>query len=233
MSLRLEARHCGKVWVLRCHGRIVIGENTVALQKTISGAALEFSRMVINLADVEKVDSSGMGMLMRFLTHARRKGGDLRVAAPARFFKELLQLTLLDSIVKVYESEDDAIASFLQEPALISGILTQPGRVVLFVDQSPDLGAFVRSLLGQNGFEVLSATLLSDARLLLTASRVDFIILIAEASKLPEDSVISSLESRAPGVTVLQLPADFRKKDADEAGRILLDAVGAGPASQA
>ena len=65
-----------------------------------------------------RVDSTGMGLLVRFLSHTRNRGGDLRLAAPPPFLDNLLRLTKLTTIFRIYDSEDEAIVSFLKEPAV-------------------------------------------------------------------------------------------------------------------
>lgn len=228
MALTLDARHCGRVWILRCQGRIVAGET--ALEQALERAGLEFARIVVNVAEVARIDSTGMGLLVRFLTHARRKGGDLRLAGPTGLLKELLRLTGLDKVFMVYESEDDAIVSFLQEAAP-GAAQAGEGPVILFFDHSADLGVFARSVLGVRGYEVLSVTLMSDARLLMTATKVDFIVVGPGSSKLPHETVVAQLKARAPEAKLVILPEDFRYQDADAAGLTLLRLLGDGQPS--
>ncbi len=167
MSLSLESRHCGRVFVIKCAGRIVTGEEITILEACISRGLLESRRIVLHLGEVTRVDSTGMGLLVRFLSHTRNRGGDLRLAAPPLFLDNLLRLTKLTTIFRIYDSEDEAIVSFLKESAVSYPAGTHAGPLVLFVDQSPDLCAFVRTLLQHHGYEVLSTCRLHDAKTLL------------------------------------------------------------------
>ena len=86
MSLSVDSRHCGTVYVVRCAGRIVTGEEIAVLEGSINRGLREFNYLVLHAGDVTRVDSTGMGLLVRFLTRIKNNGGDLRLAAPQPFF---------------------------------------------------------------------------------------------------------------------------------------------------
>jgi DNA-binding response OmpR family regulator len=93
---------------------------------------------------------------------------------------------------------------------------------VLFLDESPDLCAFVRTLLNGHGYEVLSTCRLHDARLLLKAATVDYLVLGPDNDKLSDDAVVTSLKSLAPTATTVLLDSGFRVGDPESAGSALL-----------
>ncbi len=124
MSLSLDSRHCGRVFVIKCVGRIVTGEEITMLEACINRGLLESTRIVVQVSEVTRVDSTGMGLLVRFLSHTRNRGGDLRLAAVPPFLDNLLRMTKLTTIFRIYDSEEEAIVSFLKERAL-----TNPGAV--------------------------------------------------------------------------------------------------------
>lgn len=225
MPLNLESRHCGKVYIIRCAGRIVTGAEVGELESAIHFALREFTRIVLELSQVDRIDSTGMGLLVRFLTSVRNRGGDLRLAAPTSFLVTLLEMTRLTSILRIYPSEDDAILSFYSEAAPVSQDPAASSKRVLFLDQSADLCAFVRHLLGSHGYDVHSTMLVRDAKVLLRASQVDVIVLGPGSEHLPSETVASSLKTVAPLAAMLQLEADFRHGDPHEAGRTLLNLI--------
>jgi len=225
MSLSVEARHCGAVYVVRCTGRIVAGEEVGVLEAAINRGLREFLRFVLELGHVDRVDSTGMGLLVRFLSHTRNRGGDLRLAAPAPFFSNLLRLTKLAGIFRVYDSEDEAIVSFLKDPGGMAASDASVGPMVLFVDQSPDLCAFARVLLHRHGYEVLSTCRVHDARTLLKGAKFDYIVLGPDCSQPPSDNVVAGLQSLAPGVPLVRLPDEFKHDDPERAGSELLRAI--------
>ena len=222
MSLSLDSRHCGRVFVIKCVGRIVTGEEITVLEACINRGLLESTRIVVHVNDVSRVDSTGMGLLVRFLSHTRNRGGDLRLAAVPSFLDNLLRITKLTTIFRIYDSEEEAIVSFLKERALTNPGAVSSGPLVLFVDQSPDLCAFVRTLLQHHGYEVLSTCRMHDAKTLLSAAKVDYIVLGPDNSSLPADSAATSLKSLAPKASIVLLQNDFKHDDAEQAGLELL-----------
>ncbi len=225
MSLSVDSRHCGTVYVIRCTGRIVTGEEITVLETSINRGLREVSCVVLHTADVTRVDSTGMGLLVRFLSHTRNRGGDLRLAAAPPFLENLLQITKLSTIFHMYGSEEDAIVSFFKDTGSAKKAGVGTGPKVLFVDQSADLCAFVRGLLHNHGYEVLSTCRVHDAKMLLSASKVEYIVLGPDCSQLPSDTVIAALKPLAPAARTVQLQSDFKYEDAERAGRELLQRI--------
>jgi anti-sigma B factor antagonist len=224
MSLSVEAHHCGTVYVIRCSGRIVVGEESEVLEAAVNRGLREFVRLVVTVSEVSHVDSTGMGLLVRFLSHTRDRGGDVRLAASPPFLSKLLQLTRLDRIFRLYASEDKAIMSFLKEPHATAGDATT-GPMVLFVDQSPDLCAFVRVLLHRHGYQAQPTCRVHDAKTLMTATKFDYIVLGPDTSHLPSDSVAATLRSLAPAAAIVPLQGEFKHADPEQAGLDLLRAI--------
>lgn len=230
MSLSLDCRHCGNVYVVRCIGKIVTGEECSVLEAAIKRGLLDTNRMVVNASEVSRVDSTGIGLLVRFVSHNRNRGGDVRLASPQPFLSNLLQLTKITTIMRVYDSEDAAIVSYLKEPVTKNTDAKTAGPLVLFLDESPDLCAFVRTLLNGHGYEVLSTCRLYDAQLLLKAAAVDYLVLGPDSSRLPHDKVVTSLKSLAPQAMTVPLDSGFKLGDPEHAGFELLQKMRTGGA---
>ncbi len=166
---------------------------------------------------------SGIGSQQAIVRESRRsRGGDIRLSAPSLFLINLLKITKLATVFRVYDSEDEAIVSFLKEPRAASAEVKSAGPLVLFVDQSPDLCAFVRTLLHHNGYEVLSTCRVHDAQTLLRAAKVEFIILGPECSPLPSNSVAATLKTLSPNASTVVLDSAFQTGDPDRAAADLL-----------
>lgn len=69
-------------------------------------------RVVVDLARVRQVNSSGLGMLIGALAEARAREGDVRLAHVPERLALLLRLTRLDGTFRQFPSVDDAVASF-------------------------------------------------------------------------------------------------------------------------
>jgi anti-anti-sigma factor len=231
MSIEVEFRFCGNVAVLQPHGRIVAGEEAHALESVFQTAILEFQRVVVNAADVTRLDSTGLGLLVRYAANLRRRGGDLRLAAPTPLIQGLLNITLLNTVLHAYPTEQEAVVSFLRQPAP-GATAALPGHRVLVVDRSPDLGAFVRAVLNPRGYLVKSASLVSDARVLLQIEPVDFILVGPGTPQLPAAAVLVALRNLSPQAIALQLTPEFRTFDAHQAAELLLEMFQSGAGSQ-
>jgi anti-anti-sigma factor len=225
MPLSLKSCLCENVFVIQCQGRIVAGNEVKALETALDTAAREVSRIVLQVGEVERLDSIGIGLLVRYAARLRKRGGDIRLAAPPRFITSLLKLTMLSSVLQAYPTEEEAFRSFLNQPSLKKAQQRPAGRV-LVLDESADLCAFVRSVLMQYDFDVRSANLVRDARILLQVDAVDYILISSDSPQLCSEPVVGSLKALAPKAATLQLAPDFKSRDALDATSALLQLFG-------
>jgi len=65
MQLRLESRPVGDVLVIQCQGRIVAGNEVFTLHSYVGDSVVKYGDVVLQLDEVEFVDSSGLGALVR------------------------------------------------------------------------------------------------------------------------------------------------------------------------
>ena len=75
--------------------------------------ATKSSKLVVNLADVDFMDSSGLAALVQGMKKCRDRGGDLHLCNLQQPVRMILELTRLDKALEIFSSEDDAIASFI------------------------------------------------------------------------------------------------------------------------
>jgi anti-sigma B factor antagonist len=69
-------------------------------------------RLVVDMADVDFVDSSGLGAIVGVLKAARQAGGDLRIARPTGQLRSILELTMLDRVLRPYETVEEALTGY-------------------------------------------------------------------------------------------------------------------------
>jgi anti-sigma B factor antagonist len=112
MALRLQTEISGDVFILRCEGRIVFGDECAVLRERVGSMLSGTPKIVVNLKGVDYIDSGGVGMLVGLLVSARKRGGELNLASPRKRVKEVLRRTSLDTIFGVYESDGEAVAAF-------------------------------------------------------------------------------------------------------------------------
>ena len=117
MALRITERDVNGVTVVDIEGRIVLGEESNAFRERVKGLlAAGKKKIVLNLANVTYIDSSGLGTLVATFHSARSQGATLKLANLGSKFKEVLQVTKLITVFDTYDSEPAAIQSFGASP---------------------------------------------------------------------------------------------------------------------
>jgi anti-sigma B factor antagonist len=111
--LNISERQAGDVTILDLSGKITIGEGSVALRTTIRRMLEEGKKKILlNLAGVGYVDSSGIGELVSSYTAINKDGGQLKLLNLTQKIQDLLTITKLLTVFDVYESESEALNSF-------------------------------------------------------------------------------------------------------------------------
>jgi anti-sigma B factor antagonist len=112
-SLYATSREVGVVTIVDLSGRIALGEGSALLRKTIRGLLDDGqNRIVLNLGDVNYIDSSGIGELVSGFTAVRNRDGELKLLNLTKKVNDLLQLTKLFTVFDVYTDEGTAVRSF-------------------------------------------------------------------------------------------------------------------------
>ncbi len=113
MSMKFESRQVGDVTVLDLSGKITLGEGSVtirdAVRDVLSGGS---TKILLNLADVNYIDSSGIGELVSALTAVKNAGGQLKLLQLTKKVQDLLQITKLYTVFDIFDDEAEAIASY-------------------------------------------------------------------------------------------------------------------------
>ena len=113
MSLKINVRETGKVVILDLNGRITLGETAASLRDTIRELLDNQQRnILLNLADVTYIDSSGLGQLVGSYATVTSHGGQLKLLNLQKKLHELMQVTKLITVFDVYNSEPAALRSF-------------------------------------------------------------------------------------------------------------------------
>ena len=116
MSLSLKTRRFGDVSVLDLSGKLTIGEPVLMLRDTLRSSVSDGERkFILNLGDVNYIDSSGLGELVSSYTTIRNKGGDVKLLKLTNKTRDLLQMTKLLTVFDVYDDEALAIASLKEQ----------------------------------------------------------------------------------------------------------------------
>lgn len=114
MQLKVTTRIKDGVLVVDCSGRIVFGEESALLRDTVRQAVTENNRIVLNLGEVNYIDSGGLGTLVALRITAQNAGGTIKLTNLTKRVGDVLQVTKLLTVFDVYNSEAEAIESFLK-----------------------------------------------------------------------------------------------------------------------
>ena len=117
MALKVQTQISGDVCILHCSGRIVFGDEGAALRERGRNILAGTPKVVVDLNEVDYIDSGGLGILVGLWVSARNKGGELKLVSPTQRIKELLRRTSLDKIFRVYGNDDEAVAAFRKQVA--------------------------------------------------------------------------------------------------------------------
>ena len=112
-ELSIRERQAGEITVLDMDGRITIGEGSVALRSAVRRLLEEGKKnILLNLAGVGYIDSSGIGELIANYTTVGRSGGQLKLLNLTEKVQDLLVITKLLTVFDVYEDESEALSSY-------------------------------------------------------------------------------------------------------------------------
>jgi anti-sigma B factor antagonist len=112
VKMQTSTRHIGDVAVLDISGRITLGEGNVMLREIVRELADKGNKkIVLNLGEVQYVDSSGIGELVKTHTTVRNQGGQLRLVNLNKRINDLLQLTRLSAVFDIDGDEASALKS--------------------------------------------------------------------------------------------------------------------------
>jgi anti-sigma B factor antagonist len=112
VQLKHSIRTVGDVVVVDCSGRIIFGEESADLRDTVRMVITQSNRIVLNLGDVNYIDSGGLGTLVALYTTAQNAGGSIKLANLTKRVGDLMQVTKLLTVFEVYDSEEKAVESF-------------------------------------------------------------------------------------------------------------------------
>lgn len=113
MSVKMSSRQVGDVTVVDATGRITLGEGASIFRDVIRDLAAKGNKKIlVNLADVSYIDSSGIGEMVSSFTTVTNHGGQLKLLSLTKRVKDLLQITKLYTVFEVFEDEASAVRSF-------------------------------------------------------------------------------------------------------------------------
>jgi anti-sigma B factor antagonist len=111
--MHIEQRSVGDVTIIDLRGRLVAPEGDELLRDKVRSLVQQgVKKIIINLADVPYVDSSGLGGMVSTYTTVTREGGKLKLLNVTKRINDLLVITKLSQVFEVYDNEKEALGSF-------------------------------------------------------------------------------------------------------------------------
>ena len=111
--MEIDVRTQDQVKIVKLRGKLSLGSALDRTNETIkdlldSGE----SRFVLDLQEVPTIDSSGIGLLVRYLTAAKQRGGSVKLLNPSKFAMQTLKLVRVVNLFEIFEDQQIAVSSF-------------------------------------------------------------------------------------------------------------------------
>jgi len=111
--MQIAERQSGSVTVLDLSGKITLGEDGTLLKDKLHSLLHQGKKTILlNLGQVQYVDSAGLGALVSAYTTVTREGGALKLVNVTKKLQDLLSITKLLTVFDTFDSEDEAIRSY-------------------------------------------------------------------------------------------------------------------------
>jgi len=118
MNMTATTRQAGSVTIVDISGRIVLGEESAALRELICNLLDKGQRQILlNLGDVNYIDSSGLGSLVSAFTSVRKQNGELKLLNLTNKVHDVMQITKLYTVFDIMNDETEGVKSFAQSTA--------------------------------------------------------------------------------------------------------------------
>jgi anti-sigma B factor antagonist len=125
MKMTASTRLVGGVTIVDLYGRIVLGEGSAGVRDLVRNLIKEGNKKILlNLRDVDYIDSSGLGELVSAFTSMRSHGGELKLLNLTKRVRALLQITKLLTVFDIKDDEATSVKSF--SPAIWPSSLPEP-----------------------------------------------------------------------------------------------------------
>jgi anti-sigma B factor antagonist len=111
--VEIDIRTQEQVKIVKLRGKLNLGASLDRTNETLKDLVnAGESRFLLDLQEVPMIDSSGIGLLVRYLTAAKQHGGSLKLLNPSKFALQTLKLVRVLSLFEVFEDQQSAVASF-------------------------------------------------------------------------------------------------------------------------
>ena len=111
--MKIDTRTVGDVHILDCSGKLILGQGTMIVRTTVLDILkIGGKKIILNFADVNYIDSPGVGELVSTYTTVASQGGQLKLLCLTKKVQEIMAITRLMGIFQAFDDETASIASF-------------------------------------------------------------------------------------------------------------------------
>jgi anti-sigma B factor antagonist len=111
--MEITVRRRSDVQIIQLKGAVRLGQGVDTFRRAVDDAfAAGDVRLILNCAEVPMIDSSGIGVLVKSLSSAKQRGGDIRLVNPSKFMTQTLRLIGVLNLFTTFEDEDKAVESY-------------------------------------------------------------------------------------------------------------------------
>jgi anti-anti-sigma factor len=110
--MNISTRDIGPIVAIDIEGKLDTGTSVPALEELLGCLQAQPHQVLVNLASLEFVSSAGLRVILRVGKHMRGYGGVLKVSGAKGMVKEVLEISGFDSLLDLYEDEEQALESF-------------------------------------------------------------------------------------------------------------------------
>jgi anti-sigma B factor antagonist len=222
VPLTLQCHNVGEIAVIECRGRVVDGAETASLHRQFLDLLPVHRFFVVDLHDVSFVDSAGLGLLVRLLSRARASAGDLKLCGAGPGIEHTLTVTRLKTVLGACATQGDAIAA-LYHSERGNDLPIRAAVDIVCIHSSADVLAYLRELMRQAGYAVLTTHSVADALTLIRATEPRIVVIETALRDWMTGGMPEIFNLFAEGADVIDLAPGFTTEDAGSAGARLLE----------
>jgi anti-anti-sigma factor len=211
VTLQISIREAADVTILDLRGRATIGDAAELLSNQLKKPIVSgVLKVLLNLADLTQIDSSGFSIIIETFVSLKRKGGELKLLQPRGRVLEVLTVLRIFEVISSFEDEAQALASFRAEQTPCGSEVTSAAqKAALIVPSGGDVDKLLHNILASEGWNIQRAT--DNQHALARATSEPFDLIITGRKTLGQEDVelLRKIRNTRPHIRLIILTDKF------------------------